>query len=334
MKEIVLIMGIQGAGKSCHVANYTLNGYLRLNRDEIGGNLASLNKKLESEIIKGHNKIVLDNTYGTKEQRAEVIAIAQKRGFKIKCVWFKTSIEDAQFNVSKRIINLAAAEATPNQDEVPPLFSVNLVKPELVLGPDGGKYIKSIGHVPAIALFAYQKKFEKPTKAEGFDEIEEVEFKRIMSSSQYNNKALLLDYDGTLRDTLSGDKYPKKPTDIKILPNVKNVLEQWANKGYNLLGVSNQSGVEKGEFTHDEAVACFEQTNKLIGLKIDYKFCPHHSFPIRCFCRKPMPGLGAYFIEKYGLKPSDCIMVGNATSDKTFAKRCGFQYQEAQEFFK
>ena len=51
-------------------------------------------------------------------------------------------------------------------------------------------------------------------------------------------------------------------------------------------------------------------------------------------CFKPMPGMGAEFIEKYKLNPSECIMVGDMTSDKTFAKRCGFQFMDAEEFFK
>lgn len=334
MKEIVIIMGIQGAGKSTIVAKYTTSGYARFNRDDTGGNLESLNKKVEAAINDGTSKIVMDNTYGTKEQRAEVIKLAKKHGFQVKCVWMKTSIEDAQFNVSKRIIDLAINGFVDPSDGRDDYCVIDQISPTDILGPDGHKHVKGIGHVPAIALFAYKKKFEKPTKAEGFSEIEEVEFQRLLPASQYSNKAILLDYDGTLRDTISGDKFPTKPSDIKILPNRRETLARYEKQGYQLLGVSNQSGVEKGVFTFEEAVACFEKTNELLGFRIDYKFCPHHSFPIRCYCRKPMCGLGVYFIEKYGLKPSDCIMVGNATSDKTFAERSGFQYQDAEVFFK
>lgn len=332
MKEIVIIIGIQGAGKSSLVDSYTLNDYVRFNRDEVGGNLESLNRKVEAAINDGVSKIVMDNTYGTKEQRAEVIKLAKKHGFQVKCVWMKTSIEDAQFNVSKRIFQLADHDLDKER-ECTTLFTYGRMKPENLLGPDGKKYVSGAGYVPLIALFAYQKSFQKPSKDEGFYEIEEVEFKRWSDAKNHNGKAILLDYDGTLRDTLSGDKFPKKPTDIKILPNRKKVLEQWAGKGYTLLGVSNQSGVEKGEFTYDEAVACFEQTNKLLGIDIDYKFCPHHSFPIRCYCRKPMPGLPVYFIQKYGLDPKQCIFVGDQTTDKTCATRCGMQFQWAKDFF-
>lgn len=333
MKEIIIVMGIQGAGKSTIVTTYTLNGYTRFNRDELGGNLESLNKKVEAAINDGTSKIVMDNTYGTKEQRAEVIKLAKKHGFGVKCVWMKTSIEDAQFNVSRRILQIADM-ALDRERECPPHITYGWISPEQVLGPDCTKKIKGVGVIPVIALFSYKKTFQKPTTDEGFYAIEEVEFERVMDKNRYSGKAILLDYDGTLRDTISGDKFPTKPSDIKILPNRRETLARYEKQGYKLLGVSNQSGVEKGVFTFDEAVACFEKTNELLDFKIDYKFCPHHSFPIRCFCRKPMPGLGVYFIEKYGLDPKQCIMVGNATSDKTFAERSGFQYQDAEVFFK
>ena len=101
-----------------------------------------------------------------------------------------------------------------------------------------------------------------------------------------------------------------------------------------MLGCSNQSGIEKGTLSMETAIACFDRTNELLGFDIDVKFCPHHSFPIRCYCRKPLAGIAAYFCHKYELYLPDCIMVGDQTSDKTFAKRAGMQFVHANEFFK
>ena len=39
------------------------------------------------------------------------------------------------------------------------------------------------------------------------------------------------------------------------------------------------------------------------------------------------------FIVKYKLDPKKVIMVGDYKSDETFAKRCGFQYEDANKFF-
>jgi histidinol phosphatase-like enzyme len=52
-----------------------------------------------------------------------------------------------------------------------------------------------------------------------------------------------------------------------------------------------------------------------------------------CYCRKPQSALGVYFIEKYKLDPRKCVMVGDQTTDKTFAKRFGMEYVDEKEFF-
>jgi HAD superfamily hydrolase (TIGR01662 family) len=328
MKEIVIIMGIQGAGKSTLVNDYVTRGYVRFNRDEMGGDLAKLNTKLEEAIKNNHTLFVLDNTYGTKESRKAVIDIAKRNKFTIKCVWMTTKIEDAQFNVTSRIFDRFLAY---NSD----LFSPRTMKmAREIYGPDGAKNFKDPSNIPSIALYAYKKSFEEPTADEGFDSIEKVVFNRRPVDKNCTKKAIILDYDGTLRETKSGDKYPKNPDDIVILPNRKEVLARYKKNGYLLLGVSNQSGIEKGDVTEDVVISCFEKTNKLLGFDIPVHFCPHHSFPIRCYCRKPLPALGTYYIKSLGLNPAECIMVGDAKTDKTFSQRCGFQFQAAEEFFK
>jgi len=322
MKEIVIICGIQGAGKSSHVKSYTDKGYVRLNRDEMGCNLEKLNEKLISQINSGKEKFVLDNTYGTKESRKCVIDIAKKYGFKVLCIWVTTKIEDAQYNAAYRILKRYVL------DPAKPLFPLNDI-----LGPNGSKLDKDPCNIPSIALYAYKKAFQEPTMDEGFSDIIEIDFVRKPLPSGYDNRAVILDYDGTLRKTKSGGKYPLKPEDIEILPNTKKILQKYVYEGYFLLGVSNQSGIEKGDLSETQAKACFNQTNMLIGFDIAYVYCPHHSFPIRCYCRKPLSGLGVYLVEKYKLNPNKCFYVGDSTSDKTFSNRCGFIYQNANEFF-
>ena len=321
-KEVVIIMGIQAAGKSTLVKSFSDKVYVRLNRDEMGGNLERLNKKLEEQIKSGDKNFVLDNTYATKESRRDVIKIAQKYGYSIRCFWVATKIEDAQYNASYRILKRYIL------DPVKPLFPLNEI-----LGPNGSKLDKDPCNIPSIALYAYKKAFQEPTMDEGFSAIEKIPFVRSPYPVSYVNRAIILDYDDTVRKTKSGGKYPLKPEDIEILPNTKEVLQRYVDKGYLLLGVSNQSGIEKGDLSETQAKACFNETNRLIGFDIAYVYCPHHSFPIRCYCRKPLNGLGVYLIERYKLSPKDSIFVGDATSDKNFAARCGFAYKTPDDFF-
>ena len=70
--EVVLVMGIPGAGKSRIAEEYVARGYLRLNRDERGGSLRDLADALDEELAAGARRIVLDNTYLTRAARSYV----------------------------------------------------------------------------------------------------------------------------------------------------------------------------------------------------------------------------------------------------------------------
>jgi len=93
------------------------------------------------------------------------------------------------------------------------------------------------------------------------------------------------------------------------------------------------SVISSKKLSMKQAIKCYEYTNELLDVPIDYTFCPHPAFPQICYCRKPMPGLGVEFIKKYKLDSSKCIMVGDMKIDKTFTQRRGFQFQDAEEFF-
>lgn len=311
MGELVIIMGYNAAGKTTLVETYTNNGFHRVNRDEIGGRLLDLPEHVEKAVQQGHTKVVMDNTYADVESRKGIIALAKKLGFPIKCVWLDTSFEDAQFNACQRQIR----------------------KHGRLLTPQEMKKSKDPNMFPPVALFGFKKRFQKPTKDEGFSEIEKVPFVRRVDPA-YKNKALILDYDDTLRTTGGGEKsYPKSASEVKLLPGRKEKIKEYQDQGYLLLGVSNQSGIAKGVITEAIARECFDKTNELLGFDIEYHFCPHNIPPVDCFCRKPHPGNGVLLIEKHKLDRTQSIFVGDQTTDKTFAQRCGFKYYTPEEFF-
>jgi HAD superfamily hydrolase (TIGR01662 family) len=310
MSDVAMIVGYPAAGKSSLAKQYTDKGYTYLNRDKVGGKILDLVPMLEASLKKGEN-VILDNTFPTIESRKAFIECAKQHNATITCDWLNTSIEDAQFNACMRMM-----------DRKGKLLSAEDLKSE-----------KSPNLFPPVVLFKYKKQFEKPTIGEGFDLVAKREFERIFPKS-WTGKAILLDYDGTLRDTISGAKWPCHPDDVKILPNRREVLDKYIKLGYMLLGVSNQSGIAKDNPVEKDAIACFERTNNLLGLSIEYAYCPHRVPPISCFCRKPMPGMAVQFFHKYRLDPTKCIMVGDVTSDKTFAKRSHMKFIHADEFFK
>lgn len=308
--ELVIIMGYNAAGKSTLVQDFVSKGYHRLCRDVEGGNLDGLAVKADSLLKKNTKSIVLDNTYPTIKSRESIIKVAKDNKVPIRCILLNTSFEDAQLNACLRMIR----------------------KTGKLLHPADFKATNDPNLFPPVALFAYRKEFEKPTLAEGFAIIIEQEFKRVWDK-EYVNKALIVDYDGTLRLSTGAQKFPIELSDIQMLPGRTEKLKEYEKNGYILLGASNQSGVAKG-VPQEKIVACFEETNRRLGVNIHYEFCPHRIPPVSCYCRKPHVGMGALFIEKYKLNPSECIMVGDMTTDQTFAERCGFQYVDANEFFK
>lgn len=306
-----MVCGPPASGKSTLTKSLVENGSISLNRDTEGGTIQSLLPKME-ELLKNNSDIVLDNLFPTADVRKPFIEMAKKYNADISCLLMNTSIEDSQFNAVMRAIKLIGEFPTPEK-------------------------IKSAKHTnifPPLVLFKYKKEFQKPDLSEGFSKIESIKFVRKDDPS-FTNKALILDYDGCLRECIGGnEKYPLIESQIEIKPNRSPAIQSYLDKGYKLLGISNQSGVAKGELTYEKASQLFDYTNKLLGFDIEYKFCPHQSAPISCYCRKPQTGLFIYFMMKYKLDRKNCIFVGDMTTDRTAATRFGCQYVDQADFFR
>ena len=309
--EVVIIIGSQASGKSTLSNKYKQIGYTYLNRDSLGYNakIKHLYPLLESALKRGEN-VVIDNTHPTIKSRSEFIKIAKQFDCTVTAQVMTTSIEDCQLNAVSRMIK----------------------KYGKLINNEDIKQFKDSNLFPIAVLFNYRNIYEAPTLFEGFNSIEYTKFSRVWGD-EYNSKALFLDYDGTIRETISGEFYPRTPADVKILPNRIKKLIEYQRNGYKLFGISNQSGIHKGLLTHEQTKDCFDKTNKLLGLDIEYAYCPHASAPITCYCRKPSVGMVAFFIEKYKISTEKSKFVGNAGTDRTCANRIGIKYYEKSEFF-
>jgi len=309
-QEVVMLVGYPASGKSTVAKSLIDKGYFHVNRDTTGGRTKNGVPHMIAAISQGKS-IVLDNTFRNKESRQPFIEAAKIRKVPVRCMVMKTSIEQAQFNAARRMMQTYGKILSP--DEIKKASK------------------KNPNCFPASVLFAYRKAYEKPTIAEGLDSIEQIPF-NLELGSEYKNGAYIFDADDTVRSSIGPKQYPTDPRHVQILPGRKEWFERRQDTMF-LLGVSNQSAIAKGELTEETCFGIFEKTNTLLGAEIDWQFCPHSVPPINCYCRKPMPGLGVYFIEKYKLDPVKCLVIGDQTSDKTFASRCGFRFQHAREFF-
>jgi HAD superfamily hydrolase (TIGR01662 family) len=315
---VVLTVGIQGAGKSSVISPWLAAGALRLNRDTLGGKLDDLIPPLARHLAErpsGERLAILDNTYASTRARAPVIAAARAAGVPIHALWLDTPIAEARVNVARRMIAQTGA----------------------LCGPDA---LKALGEVhanliPPAAHQTFLGFFEAPTRLEGFDSVARVPFVRHKAPrSGPRQRALFLDVDGTLRTSRAGEKYPLGPDDVALLPGRAEVLARWHAAGWLLFFVSNQSGVASGKVTVEAVTAAFARTAELLGLPVaETAFCPHPAFPVGCFCRKPMPGLGVWLLDRHGLEPEDVVMVGDLGSDAEFAAGLGLRFVNAAAFF-
>lgn len=311
--EVVVMMGIQGAGKSSEVARYEARGYARLNRDMLGGTLDDLVPKLGEWLSAGKRRVVLDNTYATRVSRFAVLRMAHAHGVPVRCRYLATPLDEAYANVVLRILDRYGK----------------------LLGPDE---LKDLGKddpnlPPPAAMSRWAATFEPPHVDEGFGVVEEIPFVRRVDPG-FTAKGLLLDVDGTLRKTRSGEIFPRSADDVEILPGRREVLQRWIDDGYRLFFVSNQSGIASGTLTREAAEAAFARTIELLDLPItEVAYCPHPAFPAGCFCRKPLPGMGVALIQKHKLSREHLIMVGDMDSDADFARSLSIRYTPADTFF-
>jgi len=127
-----------------------------------------------------------------------------------------------------------------------------------------------------------------------------------------DRRAVLLDRDGTLIDDPG---YIHEPGKVHILDGVIDALDRLAAAGYDLVIVSNQSGIGRGYY----GVADFDAVNARLVELVGDRFkgiyhCPHVPGS-GCDCRKPGTELLRRAAADHGLDLAACWMVGDRTSD-------------------
>jgi aryl-alcohol dehydrogenase-like predicted oxidoreductase/predicted kinase/histidinol phosphatase-like enzyme len=310
--EVVLVMGMPGAGKSSFAAELVREGYERLNRDAAGGRLAALLPALERVVASGKTRVVLDNTYASRASRGAVIERAWALGLPVRCVWVKTEIEDAQFNAAGRMVARHGRLLAPEELK-------------RAARTDPGAFAPGV-------QYRYARELEPPEASEGFSRVEVLRFER-RREPRFRNRAVLFWYDGVLRRSRSGQRTPSGPEDVELLPGRRELLRRYRDEGWLLLGLSWHPELSAGAVTPEVLAACFARTHELLAAEIEVLYCPHPGGPPICWCRKPMPGLGVVFTQRHQLDAPRCLYVAEGPSDRAFAARIGFQFREARGFF-
>jgi D-glycero-D-manno-heptose 1,7-bisphosphate phosphatase len=140
-------------------------------------------------------------------------------------------------------------------------------------------------------------------------------------------KAVFVDRDGTLN---YDNGYTHKISDLKIYEDMIPFLKSYYDKGYMIIVITNQSGINRGYYSVEEMK---EFNNKLAeafikyGIKIeDFFYCPHTPEEA-CNCRKPETGLIDIAAKKYGIDIKSSIIIGDSEStDGKLASRLGIKF--------
>lgn len=131
------------------------------------------------------------------------------------------------------------------------------------------------------------------------------------------NRAVFLDRDGTIN--VDGG-YVHRVEDFIYLPNAKRGMRSMLELGYELVVVTNQSGIARGLFSEEDFRSLTDwmvSDLEASGIRISGVYhCPHHEeFTGPCGCRKPAPGLYLRAAEDLGLELGSCWMVGDSPRD-------------------
>jgi aryl-alcohol dehydrogenase-like predicted oxidoreductase len=190
--DVVIVMGIPGAGKSRLADDYVERGYVRLNRDERGGSLRRLAADLDEQLAGGVRRAVLDNTYLTRAARSRVIETAEQHTIAARCVWLETPLAQAQVNLVERLLERFGSLPTPGR-----IRDAARREPWLMLPTSQMRALREL---------------EAPSTDEGFTAVETVPFTR--ASAADGRPGVFVGAPATARDGIAealADAYPSAP---------------------------------------------------------------------------------------------------------------------------
>ena len=134
MPEVVILIGFQGAGKSTFRAQRFDDTHALVSKDRLRNNRRPerRQRRLIAEALAAGQSVVVDNTNPSVEERASIIEAARAAGARVIGYFFASALDEC---------------AARNRER-----------------PEDAR-------VPDVGMFATAKRFVRPSRREGFDDI-------------------------------------------------------------------------------------------------------------------------------------------------------------------
>lgn len=138
-------------------------------------------------------------------------------------------------------------------------------------------------------------------------------------------KVVFLDRDGVIN--VERGEYTYKVEDFVLVDGLIDFLQRYAQKGYDFIVITNQGGIAKSLYDHEDVDQVHGQLVKLLSEHhvelLDIYYCPHHDQVSKCLCRKP----GSLLIEKAAARHkvdlTQSFMIGDRDRDIQAAEGLG-----------
>ena len=288
-REVVLLIGVPGSGKSRAARAYVERGYERLNRDLQGGSLKKLAQRLDEHLTEGVARVVLDNTYVTRASRYDVLRVAAAHGAKVHCVHLETPLAEAQINVIVRMLERFGKLVEP--EEINKLAKIDAA----ALAPH--------------AVFRMLRELEPPAADEGFASVEHVPFVRQHRAGGVAGSFIALTALGPVAAMGDG-----------LLALLRDTPEASPVLVYGWQPDVTQNVVAALR-------ASLEDVGRAAGRRVELAVCPHPAGRPICWCRPPLPGLLLTFAQRHAIDLRVSTSIGTSPTDGNMARALGMTFR-------
>jgi len=136
-------------------------------------------------------------------------------------------------------------------------------------------------------------------------------------------KTIFLDRDGVINKEVN---YLNKIDDFEFIDGIFDVCLYFQNLGYEIIIVTNQSGIYRGYYSEDDYQKVTQWmltqfANENINI-LDIFHCPHGP-DSTCNCRKPKPGMFISAKNRHNIDMKNSWMIGDNNTDVIAANAAG-----------